>query len=160
MYKTKCSVFHVVIWSFVNRFSPHRGLIIHVSAENCKFLQIADELELMKATRSGVMKNFNISCLDDFFIDDSMAIDSVLTLAERQMLIKHAIDNIKATEIEKFIPGYEHLLLYHGQSLINACMVEGLIANMLSLRDTVEFSLILSLTMEFSLKPIQFFRNI
>lgn len=84
------------------------------------------------------MKNFNISCLDDFFIDDSMAIDNVLTLGDRQMIIKHAIDNIKATEIEKFIPGYENILLYHGQSLINACMAEGLIVNMFTLRDIVE----------------------
>lgn len=84
------------------------------------------------------MKNFNISCLDDFFVSDSMAIDNVLTLADRQMIIKYAIDNIKATEIEKFIPGYEHVLLYHGQSLMNACMREGLIVNMLTLRDTVE----------------------
>lgn len=119
--------------------SSHRGLIIHVSAENCKFLQIADELELMKPTRSGVMKNFNISCLDDFFINDAMAIDNVLTVADRQMIIKYAIDSIKATEFEKFIPGYENILLYHGQSLINACMEEGLIVNMFSLRDTVEF---------------------
>ncbi|XP_031623268.1 anoctamin-10 [Contarinia nasturtii] len=116
--------------------NPHRGLIVHVSAENCKFLQIADELELMKPTRSGVIKNFNISCLDHFFIDDNMAIDNVLTLADRQMLIKHAVDNIKATEIEKFIPGYENLLLYHGQSIINALAEEGLIVNMLTLRDT------------------------
>lgn len=67
-----------------------------------------------------------------------MAIDNVLTLADRQMLIKHAVDNIKATEIEKFIPGYEHNLLYHGQSLINACVEEGLIVNMFTLRDTVK----------------------
>lgn len=120
-------------------FSPHKGLIIHVSAENCKFLQIADELELMKQTRSGVMKNFNISCLDDFYVDDTMAIDNVLTLAERQMIIKYAIDNIKATEIEKILPGYENVQLYHGQSLINACIEEGLIVNIFSLRDTVEF---------------------
>lgn len=118
-------------------FSPHRGLTIHISAENCTFLQIADELELMKPTRSGVMKNFNISCLDDFFINDAMDIDNVLTVADRQMIIKYAIDSIKANEFEKCLPGYEHLLLYHGQSLINACMAEGLIVNMYSLRDKV-----------------------
>lgn len=86
------------------------------------------------------MKNFNISCLDDFFIDDSMAIDNVLTLGERQMIIKYAIDNIKANEFEKFIPGYEHLLLYHGQSLVQACLEEELITNIFSLRDTVELT--------------------
>lgn len=109
-----------------------------MSAANYKFLQIADELELMKPTRSGVMKNFNISCLDDFFIDDSMEINNVLTLAERQMIIKHAIDSIKANEIEKFVPGYENILLYNGQSIINACMEQSLILNMFSLRDEVE----------------------
>lgn len=119
--------------------SPYAGLIVHVSAENCKFLQLADELELMKPTRSGVMKNFNISCLDDFFIDDSMAIDNVLTLGERQMMLKHAIDNIKATEYEKCIPGYENAMMYHGESLIAACLNEGLIENIYSLRDTVEY---------------------
>lgn len=113
-------------------------MIIHISAENCKFLQIADELELMKPTRSGVMKNFNISCLDDFFVSDTMEIDNVLNLADRQMIIKHVIDNLKANEFEKFIPGYENILLYHGQSLIHACVEFGLIANMFTLRDTVE----------------------
>lgn len=93
----------------------------------------------MKPTRSGVMKNFNISCLDDFFINDAMAIDNVLTVADRQMMIKYAVDGIKATEFEKCIPGYEHILLYHGQSLINACAEEGLIVNIFSLRDSVEF---------------------
>lgn len=94
----------------------------------------------MKPTRSGVMKSFNISCLDDFFIDDSMELDNVLTCAERQMLCKHAIDTIKANQFEKCIPGYEHVLLYHGQSLIQACLEEELILNIYSLRDTVESS--------------------
>lgn len=92
-----------------------------------------------------------------------MAIDNVLTLADRQMIIKHAIDNIKATEIEKFIPGYEHIQLYHGQSLINACVEEGLIANMFTLRDTV-----MSILKSFTVFEIEFltdkmfvhFRNI
>lgn len=95
----------------------------------------------MKPSRNGVMKNFNISCLDDFFINDEMAIDNVLTTADCQMIIKYAIDSIKATEFERCIPGYEHILLYHGQSLINACLEAGLIVNVFSLRDSVEFIL-------------------
>lgn len=110
---------------------------MHLSAENCKFLQIADELEIMKPTRSGVMKNFNISCLDDFFVDDNMAIDNVLTLADRQIVINHALDSIRATPLEKYVPGYEHMTLYHGQSLVDALQMEGLIENIYSLRDTV-----------------------
>lgn len=110
---------------------------MHLSAENCKFLQIADELEIMKPTRSGVMKNFNVSCLDDFFVDDNMAIDNVLTLADRQIIIKHALDSIRANPSEKHVPGYEHMTLYHGQPLVDALQMEGLIENIYSLRDTV-----------------------
>lgn len=119
-------------------FSPNRGLVIHISAEDHKFLQIADELEIMKPTKSGVMRTFNISCLEDFFVDDKMAINNVLTMADRQIIIKHALDSIKATEFEKYIPGYETILLYHGQSIIAACQEEGLIESVYSLRDTVE----------------------
>lgn len=125
--------------------SPNQGLIVHLSAENCKFLQIADELEIMKPTRSGVMKNFNISCLDDFFVDDNMAIDNVLTLADRQIVINHALDSIRATPLEKYVPGYEHMTLYHGQSLVDALQMEGLIENIYSLRDTVRAMSLFSL---------------
>lgn len=84
------------------------------------------------------MKNFNISCLDDFFVNDKMAIDNVLTLADRQTIIKHALDGIRASQHEKYVPGYEHVVLYHGESIIAACQEEGLIENIFSLRDTVK----------------------
>lgn len=83
------------------------------------------------------MKNFNISCLDDFFVNEKMEIDNVLTLGDRQTIIKHALDNIRAMPQEKHVPGYEHIILYHGQSLVGALQYEELIANIYSLRDTV-----------------------
>lgn len=95
-----------------NKFIVHslnQGLVLHVSARNTKFLQIADELEIMKKTKSGVMKNFNISCLDDFFLDGNMDVENILTAADKQMIVKHALDNIKATEHEKCLPGSEHV---------------------------------------------------
>lgn len=97
----------------------------------------------MKPTRSGVMKNFNISCLDEFFVDDNMAIDNVLTLADRQIIMKHALDSIRANPNEKHVPGYEHMPLYHGQPLVDALQMEGLIENIYSLRDTVRGHLLL-----------------
>lgn len=85
------------------------------------------------------MRNFNISCLEDFFVKDKMSLSTVLTMADRQMIIKHVLDGIKASEFEKHIPGYETLSLYHGQSIIAACIEEGLIETVYSLRDRVEF---------------------
>lgn len=92
----------------------------------------------MKPTISGVMKSFNISCLDDFFLNNTMDIDDILTLADKQIIIKHAIDSIRAKEYERHLPGHEIIQFYHGQSIIAACLEEELIINIYSLRDTVK----------------------
>lgn len=127
-----------LITHFPSIFSPNEGLVVHVSAENSKFLQIADELGIMKPTRSGDMKSFNISCLDDFFLNESMDIDDILTRADKQIIIKYAVDSIRANDYERNLPGYKLIQFYHGQSIIAACCEEGLIVNVYSLRDTVE----------------------
>lgn len=55
------------------------------------------------------MKNFNISCLDDFFLDGNMDVENILTAADKQIIVKHVLDNIKANEHEKSLPGSEHV---------------------------------------------------
>ena len=119
-------------------FRSNQGLVLHISAKNTKFLQLADELELMKKTKSGMMKNFNISCLDDFGLDGEMDIvDNVLTMADKQLIIKHALDSIKANEYEKHLPGTESVSFYHGQSIIAACEENGVIETVYALQDRV-----------------------
>lgn len=66
-----------------------------------------------------------------------MEIDNVLTLAEKQMFIKYALDNIRAIPQEKHVPNYEQITLYHGQSLVATLLKEGLINHIYSLRDPV-----------------------
>lgn len=118
--------------------SPNEGLVLHVSARSNRFLQLADELEIMKKTKSGVMKNFNVSCLDDFFLDDNMDIDNVLTAADRQIIIKHALDSIRASENERHLPGNEQeVSFYQGQSVIAACLEEGVIECVYALQNKV-----------------------
>jgi hypothetical protein len=34
-----------------------------------KLLELADEMVFMKKTKSGIMRSFNVACLDDFIID-------------------------------------------------------------------------------------------
>lgn len=63
-----------------------------------------------------------------------MDVDEILTAADRQLIVKHALDNIKADKDEKFIPGHQ-VPLFHGQSIIHAMLTEELIVNMLSLHD-------------------------
>jgi anoctamin-10 len=64
-----------------------------------------------------------------------MTIEDILTPADKQVVIKYALDNIKAVADERHIPGYTASLLYHGQSIIHAAIAEELIVNMFSLHD-------------------------
>lgn len=97
-------------------------------------------MEIMKMTKSGVMKNFNVSCLDDFFLDESMDIDNVLTAADRQIIVKYALDSIRAVESERHLPGMEQVAFYQGQSVIAACLEEGVIECVYALQNTVRMS--------------------
>lgn len=83
------------------------------------------------------MKNFNVSCLDDFFLDENMDIDNVLTAADRQIIVKHALDSIRAGESERHLPGMERVGFYQGQSVIAACLEEGVIECVYALQNTV-----------------------
>lgn len=103
------------------------------------FLQLADELEIMKPTKSGIMKNFNMLCIDDFIVNKNVDIENILTNADRQIIIKYALDNIKANETEKYIHGVERISLYHGQSILEACLEDGIVESIYSLQDTVSF---------------------
>ncbi|XP_037040102.1 anoctamin-10 isoform X2 [Bradysia coprophila] len=112
-----------------------QGLVLHLSATSTKFFQMADELEIMKKSRSGVMKNFNVSSLDDFFVDGSMDVENILTSADKQIIVKHALDSIKASEHEKSLPGSEHVNFYHGQSIISACLEDGIVESVYPLQN-------------------------
>ncbi|XP_049288055.1 anoctamin-10 isoform X2 [Anopheles funestus] len=109
-------------------------IIFHISATHMKLLEIADDMGFMKRTKSGIIRNFNVACLDEFFYDEGMALEDILTPADRQIIIKHALESIKAADDEHRIPGTK-IILYHGQSIIQAAQGAELIGNLYSLHD-------------------------
>lgn len=64
-----------------------------------------------------------------------MTIEDILTPADKQFVIKYALENIKALAEDRHLPGYNAIPLYHGQSIIHAAISEELIVNMFSLHD-------------------------
>lgn len=96
---------------------------------------MADELQIMKRTKHGVMMNFNVSRLDDFFLDDGMAIDDLLTPADRQIIVNYALNSIRAAETDRALPGSESVQFYHGESVVARCEQEGIIKVVYSLHD-------------------------
>jgi anoctamin-10 len=64
-----------------------------------------------------------------------MTIDDILTPADKQFVIKYALENIKALADERHIAGYNAMQLYHGESIIHSMISEELIVNMFTLHD-------------------------
>ncbi|XP_053675456.1 anoctamin-10 [Anopheles nili] len=109
-------------------------IIFHISATHMKLLEIADDMGFMKRTKTGIIRNFNVACLDEFIYDESMSLEDILTPADRQIIVKHALESIKADEDEHRIPGTK-IILYHGQSIVQAAQSSELITNLYSLHD-------------------------
>lgn len=93
-----------------------QGLTLHVSASKIKFLEVAEELELKKCDKNGLIREFNVSQLDDF-LEDGMHVDDLLTTAERQHIVRHELENIRAQKEDDQVPGYPAFRLYEGQSI-------------------------------------------
>ncbi|XP_049531072.1 anoctamin-10 isoform X1 [Anopheles darlingi] len=109
-------------------------IIFHISATHMKLLEIADDMGFMKRTKTGIIRNFNVACLDEFFYDAGMSLEDILTPADRQIIIKHALESIRAADDEHLIPGTK-IILYHGQSIIQAAQSAELITSLYSLHD-------------------------
>ncbi|XP_069698153.1 anoctamin-10 isoform X2 [Periplaneta americana] len=119
------------------RRQPHRegvSLTLHVSASKIKFLEVAEELELKKRDRCGLIREFTVSQLDDF-LEDGMHVDDLLTTAERQYIVRHELENIRALSEDNQVPGYPQFSLYEGQSIVQVCLHWGLLERMYPLHD-------------------------
>jgi len=93
-----------------------QGLTLHVSASKIKFLEVAEELELKKRDKNGLIREFTVSQLDDF-LEDGMYVDDLLTTAERQYIVRHELENIRAQKEDDQVPDYPAFRLYEGQSI-------------------------------------------
>ncbi|XP_063229785.1 anoctamin-10 isoform X3 [Bacillus rossius redtenbacheri] len=120
----------------VRRQPPGDGedLILHVSASKLKFLEVAEELELKKRDRAGLVREFNVAQMEDFLLD-GMHVDDLLTFAERQHVVQHELENLRALPEDSSVPGYPAFRLYEGQSVVQMCVQWQLIEKVFPLHD-------------------------
>ncbi|XP_077290700.1 abnormal X segregation isoform X2 [Arctopsyche grandis] len=115
-------------------YKDKEGLILHISASKIKFLQIAEEIEIVKKDRSGILREFVVSRMEDF-LEEGMHVDDFLTTAERQTIVRHELENIRTLEGEHYIPSYNTAGLYTGKSILQSFIQEGLIEKIYPLHD-------------------------
>ncbi|KAK6622610.1 hypothetical protein RUM43_008452 [Polyplax serrata] len=103
-----------------------KGITLHLSASTVRILEVAEELELRKVDNTGLLREFILTQIDCFLID-GMTEDDLFTTAEKQIVVKHELENIRVNVGENFLPGYPLLRLYPGQSIFQLFMSHGFI---------------------------------
>ena len=63
-----------------------------------------------------MLREFTVADLDNFLYGD-VHLDNLLTAAEKQMIILHELENIRALFDDQCVPGYPYLSLFPGQSI-------------------------------------------
>lgn len=115
-------------------YKESEGVVLHISASTIKFLEAAEEMEIMKGDKNGVSREFTVNSLEDF-LPDGMHVDDFLTTAEKQKIIKHELENIRALPEEGCILGFPQYTLYEGQSILHVCLAKHLIKTIYPLHD-------------------------
>ncbi|KAK9510462.1 hypothetical protein O3M35_005246 [Rhynocoris fuscipes] len=111
-----------------------QNLTVHVSAEVDKLLELAEELEIRKRDKNGVLREFTVDEIEEFI--DISEKDQLLTTADRQVIVRHELENIRALSHEICILGHLECPLYEGQSIMSACLHYGIITQIYPLHDT------------------------
>lgn len=111
-----------------------KGVVLHISASKIKFLEVAEEMEIQKSDKNGQIREFTVTDLDEF-LPSGMRVEDLLTVAERQTIIRHELETIRALAEDDHIPGYPPYTLYEGQSILHVCLQYKLIKNMYPLHD-------------------------
>lgn len=120
----------------VQPFREDCNLTIHVSAETTTLLDLAEELEIRKIDKSGILREFTLDEIDEFTTRDGL--DEFLTTSEKQTIVRHEIENIRALSHETHVKGYSSCSLYEGQSIAAACLHYGIIKKIYPLHEEEE----------------------
>lgn len=62
-------------------------------------------MELQKRDRADQLREFTVEQLEDF-LEDGMTVDDLFTVSERQTMVRHELENIRALVEDVHVPGY------------------------------------------------------
>ncbi|BET00034.1 Anoctamin [Nesidiocoris tenuis] len=110
-----------------------KNLTVHVTCGSQQLLELAEELEIRKRDRHGVLREFTMHELDDFINPSDKA--ELLSSSEKQTIVRHELENIRALNHEICILSYPEYPLYEGQSILSACLHYGIIKQIYPLHD-------------------------
>ncbi|XP_076358158.1 anoctamin-10-like [Tachypleus tridentatus] len=110
-----------------------QGNLVHISATDTRLLETAELMEIKKADKNGLLREFTLQDMD-LFLHKGMNSSDLLTTSEKQRIIFHELENIRAVD-KQFLFGYPGIKLYAGQSIVQVCQNNGIIKQVFPLHD-------------------------
>lgn len=97
-----------------------KGLILHVTASEQKFLLTAETMGIRKRGRNGRLKSISAGILQEFLHGNIQEKNQILTSADKEFMILWELDSmsVMSASIES-IPGYPVVRLTQGQPICN-----------------------------------------
>jgi len=114
-----------------------KGLVLHITASRIKLLETAERMELRKRDSSGFLRDFTCAELDEF-LGDNTGVDQLLTMCEKQRIVLHELEHLRARSAETTLPGYPGVKLYPGQSVTRLLLQEKVITSLFPTHDNEE----------------------
>ncbi|KAK3598896.1 hypothetical protein CHS0354_036204 [Potamilus streckersoni] len=107
--------------------------IFFISATMERLLLATEMMEIKKVYKDGYHREFTLQDVANF--KNSEDLDNFLTVAEKQKIILHELEALRAGEEDGNIPGYEAIKLYPGKSLVKKYLSRQIIKNLIPLHD-------------------------
>lgn len=107
--------------------------VLFIGGSTDRLLLGAEMMEMMKPYKDGNHREFTVKDITNFRGGDDP--DNLLTMAEKQQIIFHALENIRATEEDEYVPGYEFVKLYSGKTIVKKLLSQDLIKNLFPIHD-------------------------
>ncbi|XP_035710331.1 anoctamin-10 [Folsomia candida] len=120
------------------RCEPFSGageeIVLHLTATTPRFLELAEQFSLKKVDDRGLLREFHVRDLDAFLVNDIL-LETLISPAEKELIVLAEIQSIGALPGEGHIPGYPNLKLHSGQSIFQLYVEAGLISGYHPLHD-------------------------
>lgn len=125
--------------------------VLHITASPAQLLVSAELMEIRKRCKDGTLREISAQHLDLFL--DSEDPDEFLTMAEKQRIILHELDSIRALETDTSITGIKKIKLYKGMAIVPQLISEKIIAQLYPLHDKEELKVLAKEWYQTLLKP-------
>ncbi|XP_052229887.1 anoctamin-10-like isoform X1 [Dreissena polymorpha] len=115
------------------RMEHNQETVLLIGGRTERLLLGAEMMGLMKEYRDGNLREFTSVDINNFRGADNP--DGILSMAEKQKIIFRELENIRATDEDEHVPGYEFIKLYPGRNIVKKMLSSDIVKTLFPIHD-------------------------